>query len=232
MTCWIGTAIPRLSHSVWVKGQRLEYVRGHGFTRKYRAIDVLKHVFAAREINSIFKLRAHPVSEQLLCFSEAKKWTWEQKLAFMTDEISMLVDATFFKTYRYLQTLRDYPNKPSGGILVVPLMSDSHQFAPVLEASLLVDQTLDLASTTSSGQKIIARHRSYNLRWLFTITTLLEEQVPSGDDPELFALLNRVWAATQTMKQNLDPARRITAREALEYPWFRLAHSRQKTEMR
>lgn len=85
-------------------------------------------------------------------------------------------------------------------IPVFLLMGDFYQFAPVLETSLLVDQTVDLTSTTSLEQRTIAHHRGYNLWLMFTTVVLLEEQVRAGDDPELVALLDGVRAGTQTVQ--------------------------------
>jgi len=204
-------------------GQHLQYVGGPGGTGKPRIIDGLKHVFAMRDqqhllqitgssgsaaaqiggttVHSACGLDTHQSpSEQLPRFSEAKKWAWKQKLVFVIDEISMLGGVTFFKTNRHLQALRDCPDEPFGGIPVVLLMGDFYQFAPVLETSLLVNQTLDLTSTAPLAQRIIEHHRGYNLWRLFTTVILLEEQVRAGDDPELVALLNRVRAGTQNME--------------------------------
>jgi hypothetical protein len=204
-------------------GQHLQYIGGPGGTGKSRIIDALKHVFALKDQQHLLQITGSSGSaaaqiggttvhsacgldirrspnEQLPRFSEAKKWAWKQKLVFVIDEVSMLGGATFFKTNSNLQALRDCSEKPFGGIPVVILMGDFYQFAPVLETSLLVDQTMDLASTTSLGQRAIAHHRGYNLWLLFQTVVLLEEQVRAGDDPELVALLDRVRAGTQTTK--------------------------------
>ncbi|KAJ3518612.1 hypothetical protein NM208_g14453 [Fusarium decemcellulare] len=203
--------------------QHLQYVGGPGGTGKSRIIDALRHIFAVRDqqhllqitgssgsaaaqiggttVHSACGLDTHRSSnEQLPRFSEAKKWAWKQKLVFVIDEISMLGGATFFKTHCHLQALRDCCDKPFGGIPIVLLMGDFYQFAPVLETSLLIDQTLNLASTTSLGQRIVAHHRGYKLWLLFTTVILLEEQVRAGNDPELVAFLNRVRAGTQTVE--------------------------------
>ncbi|KAH7461132.1 hypothetical protein FOMA001_g19195 [Fusarium oxysporum f. sp. matthiolae] len=206
-------------------GQHLQYIGGPGGTGKSRIIDALKHVFAVRDqqhflqitgssgsaaaqiggttVHSACGLDTHRSSnEQLPRFSEAKKWAWKQKLVFVIDEISMLGGATFFKTHCHLQALRDCSDKPFGGIPIVLLMGDFYQFAPVLETSLLVDQTQDLSSIASLGQRSIAHHRGYSLWLLFTTVILLEEQVRAGGDPELVALLNRVRAGTQTVQDH------------------------------
>ncbi|KAH7025290.1 uncharacterized protein B0I36DRAFT_250450, partial [Microdochium trichocladiopsis] len=114
------------------------------------------------------------------------------------DEVSMLGGATLFNANCRLQTLRDCPDKPFGGIPVVLLMGDFYQFAPVLETSLLVDRMVDLAYMASLGQAAIAHHRGHNLWLMFKTVILLEEQVRARGDPQLGALLDRVRAGTQT----------------------------------
>ncbi|KAH7012016.1 hypothetical protein B0J12DRAFT_747323 [Macrophomina phaseolina] len=128
-------------------GQHLQYIGGPGGTGKSRIIDALKYVFAARSqlhllqitgtsgsaaaqiggttVHSACGLDTHRShNRQPPTFSEAKKWTWKQKLVFVIDEVSMLGGATLYDTSCHLQSLRDCPDKPFGGIPVVLLMGD------------------------------------------------------------------------------------------------------------
>ncbi|KAJ3455137.1 hypothetical protein MRS44_013737 [Fusarium solani] len=207
-------------------GQHLQYIGGLGGTGKSRIVDALRYVFAARgqshhlQITGTSGSAAAQIGGTTLhsacgldthrshntrppTFSEAKKWTWKQKLALVIDEASMLGGATLFNASCHLQSLRDCLDKPFGGIPVVLLMGDFYQFAPVRETSLLVDRIVDPAFAASLGQATIAHHRGHSLWLMFKTVILLEEQVRARDDPQLGALLDRVRAGTQT-QQDLD----------------------------
>ncbi|KAF4967411.1 hypothetical protein FSARC_5035 [Fusarium sarcochroum] len=191
-------------------GQNLQYVGGPGGTGKSRIVDALRDVFAARgqshhlqiadtsgsaaaqigetTLHSAWGLDIHHSSDRRepSTFSEAKKRRWKEKLVLVVDE-----------------ALRDCPGKPFGGILVVLLMGDLYQFAPLLEKSLLVGRMIDPTYTASLGQAAIAHHRRHNL-WLMVKTViLLGEQVRARDDHRLGALLDRVRVRTQT-KEDFD----------------------------
>ncbi|KAJ3552042.1 hypothetical protein NPX13_g11212 [Xylaria arbuscula] len=206
-------------------GQHLQYTGGAGGTGKSRIIDALKYVFTATgqphllqitgtsgsaaaqiggtTVHSACGLDARrSSSNQPLIFSEAKKWIWKQKLVLVIDEVSMLGGATLYDISCHLQSLRDCPDKPFGGIPVVLLMGDFYQFAPVRETSLLVNKIVDPA-LASVGQSTISHHRGYSLWLLFKTVVLLEEQVRARDDPQLGALLDRIRAGVQT-RQDLD----------------------------
>ncbi|KAJ6436015.1 Pol-like protein [Purpureocillium lavendulum] len=135
-------------------------------------------------------------------FSEAKKFVWKQKLVLVIDEVSMLGGTTLYEASCRLQSLRDCPDKPFGGIPVVLLMGDFYQFAPVRETSLLVDRVANPASARLS-QATVAHHRGFSLWLMFKTVVLLDEQIRARDDPELRALLDRVRHGTQTW-QDLD----------------------------
>ncbi|KAH7012614.1 uncharacterized protein B0I36DRAFT_205790, partial [Microdochium trichocladiopsis] len=100
-------------------GQHLQYTGGPGGTGKSRIIDALRQVFTARgqlhllqitgtsgsaaaqiggtTVHSACGLDARRSSnQQLPLFSEAKKWTWKQKLVLVIDEVSMLGGATLY----------------------------------------------------------------------------------------------------------------------------------------
>jgi hypothetical protein len=127
---------------------------------------------------------------------------WKQKLVLVIDEVSMLGGATLYEASCRLQSFRDCPDQPFGGIPVVLLMGDFYQFAPVRETSLLVDRTVDPV-IMSAGQAAISHHRGFSLWLMFKTVVLLEEQVRARDDPELGELLDRVRHGTQT-RQDLD----------------------------
>jgi hypothetical protein len=201
-------------------GQHLQYTGGPGGTGKSRVIDALKWVFSTKgqshllqitgtsgsaaaqiggtTLHSACGLDTHRSSQaQLPIFSEAKKWTWKQKLVLVVDEVSMLGGATLYEVSRNLQSLRDSADEPFGGIPVVLLMGDFYQFAPVRETSLLVNKMID-PSAALLGQGIISHHRGFGLWQMFKTVVLLEEQVRARDDPRLGALLDRVRAGAQT----------------------------------
>ena len=201
-------------------GQHLQYTGGAGGTGKSRIVDALKDVFAARGQSHLLQLTGTSGSaaaqiggttvhsacaldarrssrKQPLSFPEAKKWTWKQKLVLVIDEISMLGGATLYDVSRHLQSLRDCPDRPFGGIPVVLLMGDFHQFAPVHETSLLVSKPMDPALAPLS-QASISHHQGCTLWHMFKTVVLLEEQVRTRDDPQLGALLDRVRAGLQT----------------------------------
>ncbi|KAI1289116.1 hypothetical protein F5Y03DRAFT_378387 [Xylaria venustula] len=114
----------------------------------------------------------------------------------------MLGGATLYNISCHLQSLRDCPDKPFGGIPVVLLMGDFYQFAPVRKTSLLVNKIVDPA-LASVGQSTISHHRGYSLWLLFKTVVLLEEQVRARDDPQLGTLLDRIRAGVQT-RQDLE----------------------------
>jgi hypothetical protein len=205
--------------------QHLQYTGGPGGTGKSRIVDALKNVFTARAqrhllqvtgtsgsaaaqiggttVHSACGLDAHRSrNKPLALFSEAKKWMWKQKMVLVVDEISMLGGATLYDVSQHLQSLRDCPDKPFGGIPVVLLMGDFYQFAPVRETSLLVNRMLE-SGLGSLRQATISHHRGYSLWHMFKTVVLLEEQVRARDDPQLGALLDRVRAGLQT-QQDLD----------------------------
>ena len=203
-------------------GQHLQYTGGPGGTGKSRIIDALKDVFAAKgqphllqvtgtsgsaaayiggtTVHSACGLDTHRFpNKQPPPFSEAKKWMWKQKLVLVIDDVSMLGGATLYDVSRHLQSLRDCPEKPFGGIPVVLLMGDFYQFAPVRETSLLVNRMMDSAFA-SPNQATISHHRGYSLWQMFKTVILLEEQVRARGDPQLAALLDRIRAGNQTVQ--------------------------------
>uniref|UniRef100_A0A8H7NHY1 ATP-dependent DNA helicase n=1 Tax=Bionectria ochroleuca TaxID=29856 RepID=A0A8H7NHY1_BIOOC len=206
-------------------GQHFQYTGGPGGTGKSRVVEALKWVFSARGQSHLLRITGTSGSaaahiggttlysacgldtrrssdKKLPLFSEAKKWMWKQKLVLVIDEVSMLGGATLYEASCRLQSLRDCPDKPFGGIPVVLLMGDFYQFAPVRETSLLVDRTVDPV-IMSTGQAAISHHRGFSLWLMFKTVVLLEEQVRARDDPELGELLDRVRYGTQT-RQDLD----------------------------
>ncbi|KAJ6436458.1 L-fucose-proton symporter [Purpureocillium lavendulum] len=206
-------------------GQHLQYTGGPGGTGKSRVIEALKWVFSARgqahllqitgtsgsaaaqiggtTLHSACGLDTHRAPDKRIpLFSEAKKFVWKQKLVLVIDEVSMLGGTTLYEASCRLQSLRDCPDKPFGGIPVVLLMGDFYQFAPVRETSLLVDRVANPASARLS-QATVAHHRGFSLWLMFKTVVLLDEQIRARDDPELRALLDRVRHGTQTW-QDLD----------------------------
>ncbi|KAJ6436295.1 High-osmolarity-induced transcription protein 1 [Purpureocillium lavendulum] len=206
-------------------GQHLQYTGGPGGTGKSRVIEALKWVFSARgqahllqitgtsgsaaaqiggtTLHSACGLDTHRAPDKRIpLFSEAKKFVWKQKLVLVIDEVSMLGGTTLYEASCRLQSLRDCPDKPFGGIPVVLLMGDFYQFAPVRETSLLVDRVANPASARLS-QATVAHHRGFSLWLMFKTVVLLDEQIRARDDPELGALLDRVRHGTQTW-QDLD----------------------------
>jgi hypothetical protein len=200
-------------------GQHFQYTGGQAGTGKSRVVDALKDVFIERgqphllqitgtsgsaaaqiggtTVHSACGLDTRRSSNQPLSFSEGKKWMWKQKLVLIIDEVSMLGGATLYEISRHLQSLRDCPDKPFGGIPVVLLMGDFYQFAPVLETSLLVNKLLE-SSLSSVGQAAISHHRGYSLWQMFKTVVILEEQIRARGDPELRDLLDRVRNGVQT----------------------------------
>ncbi|KJZ68027.1 hypothetical protein HIM_12582 [Hirsutella minnesotensis 3608] len=205
--------------------QHLQYTGGPGGTGKSRVVEALKWVFSARGQPHLLQITGtsgsaaaqiggttlhsacgldtrRSADKRIPLFSEAKKWVWKQKLVLVIDEVSMLGGATLYEASCRLQSLRDCPDRPFGGIPVVLLMGDFYQFAPVRETSLLVDRMADPLSARLN-QATISHHRGFRLWLMFKTVVLLEEQVRARDDPELGALLDRVRHGTQTW-QDLD----------------------------
>ncbi|KAH7024712.1 uncharacterized protein B0I36DRAFT_251114, partial [Microdochium trichocladiopsis] len=127
---------------------------------------------------------------------------WKQKLVLVIDEVSMLGGATLYNISCHLQSLRECPDEPFGGIPVVLLMGDFYQFAPVRETSLRMNK-IGNPAMMSAAASIIAHHRGYSLWLVFKTVVLLEEQVRARGDPQLLALLERVRDGVQT-QQDLD----------------------------
>ncbi|KAJ6436571.1 hypothetical protein O9K51_10813 [Purpureocillium lavendulum] len=206
-------------------GQHLQHIGGPGGTGKSRIIDALKAMFEARNkphllqitgtsgssaahiggttIHSACGLDVHRApNKPPPPFSEARKWVWSQKLVLVIDEVSMLGGATLHDVSRHLQALRDCPDEPFGGIPVVLLMGDFHQFAPVLETSLLISRFPDRPEAPMR-QATISHHSGCRLWHMFKTVVLLEEQVRARNDPQFGALLDRVRNGLQS-QQDLD----------------------------
>ncbi|KJZ68494.1 hypothetical protein HIM_12113 [Hirsutella minnesotensis 3608] len=204
-------------------GQHLQYTGGPGGTGKSRIIDALKDVFAAR--NQLHRLQITGTSGSSAAqiggttvhsacgldshrdpnkppppFSEAKKWTWKQKLVLVIDEVSMLGGATLHNVSRHLQALRDCQDEPFGGMPVVLLMGDFYQFAPVRETSLLVARSPDRSSQVPLRQATVSHHSGCRLWHMFKTVVLLEDQVRARNDPQLRALLDRIRNGAQTQQ--------------------------------
>ncbi|XP_044715976.1 PIF1-like helicase domain-containing protein [Hirsutella rhossiliensis] len=139
-------------------GQHLQYTGGPGGTGKSRVVEALKLVFSARAQAHLLQITGtsgsaaaqiggttlhsacgldtrRSADKRIPLFSEAKKWVWKQKLVLVIDEVSILGGTTLYEASCRLQSLRDCPDKPFGGIPAVLLMGDFYQFAPLIDRS-------------------------------------------------------------------------------------------------
>jgi hypothetical protein len=126
---------------------------------------------------------------------------WQEKQMLMIDEVSMLGARTLYAVNERLRTLRGC-SEDFGGIPVVLLCGDFHQFRPVQERSILLPSS---ATAWDEGNIFKAEQRyqhdkAHALWKRVTTVVMLKEQVRAAGDPRLRQLLTRIRKGEQDVK--------------------------------
>ncbi|KAM4063277.1 PIF1-like helicase [Hirsutella rhossiliensis] len=123
---------------------------------------------------------------------------WREKEVLVIDEVSMLGARTLHAANEQLRRLRGSA-RDFGGIPVVILCGDFHQFRPVQERSIL----LPSAAVSWDEDRAFAaeqrrQHDEAHALWRrFTTVVMLDEQMRAAGDPELRRLLGRIRRGEQ-----------------------------------
>ena len=202
----------------------MQYIGGEGGTGKSRVIEALKDVFRAKgqlhrliitassgsaaariggmTIHSACGLQTDDYGKATRSAfnpSEETKWRWDQKLAIVLDEVSMVGGATLHDIDEHLQRLRE-DKRPFGGIPIVIFSGDFFQFSPVAQTSLLIG-IVDMAWNSENRGKVdsVQRHqRGHRLFKKFDKVVILQEQVRAGGCDTLKSFLHRLRKGEQT----------------------------------
>jgi hypothetical protein len=194
------------------------YLGGEGGTGKSRVIEAIVSLFAAKGIShrllvtatsgtaaaNINGVTIHSAcsmsmseSNETKAFSLGKvdgreRAEWQEKLMLIIDEVSMLGSKTFSIAEDQLRKLRGI-EKDFGGLPIVMLCGDFHQFPPIMDRSIILPPKLP---TPSAGSKKMQgtheQNRGHELWKKFKTVVILKEQVRAAEDPELRRLLTRI----------------------------------------
>jgi hypothetical protein len=144
---------------------------------------------------------------------------WQEKQMLIIDEVSMLGARTLYAVNERLRTLRGC-SEDFGGIPVVLLCGDFHQFRPVHKRSILLPST---AIAWDEGRVFKAEQRyqhdkGHALWKRFTTVVLLKEQVRAAGDLKLQQLLTRIRKGEQDVNV-VDFLNHTCFREGQRIPW-------------
>jgi hypothetical protein len=123
---------------------------------------------------------------------------WKEKYMLIIDEVSMLGAWALCAVNERLRMLWGCA-EDFGGIAIVLLCGDFHQFRPVQERSILLPSTA-LAWEDGRIFKAEQRHqhdKAHALWKRFTTVVMLKEQVCAASDPKLKLLLTRIRKGEQ-----------------------------------
>lgn len=124
---------------------------------------------------------------------------WQEKWLLIVDEVSMLGTQTLYEVNEALRRFRGQP-QDFGGIPIVLMCGDFHQFRPVLDKSLLSRGSVKEWDNDRGSPE--ARYKSvaaWRLWERFATVVLLKEQVRAAGDPVLRGLLSRIRNGQQDM---------------------------------
>ncbi|KAM4055461.1 PIF1-like helicase [Hirsutella rhossiliensis] len=144
---------------------------------------------------------------------------WQEKEVLVIDEVSMLGARTLHAANEQLCRLRGSP-RDFGGIPVVILCGDFHQFRPVQERSILLPSAA--VPWDADGAFAAERRRQHDkahaLWRKFTTVVMLDEQMRAAGDPELRRLLGRIRRGEQD-RSDLDLLNSRCYRAGRRIPW-------------
>jgi hypothetical protein len=144
---------------------------------------------------------------------------WRDKWLLIIDEVSMLGARTLYAVNQALRRLRGKP-KNFGGIPIILMCGDFHQFRPVRDKSLLSSSSVEEWENDGAFTPEV-RHQcmeAWKLWDRFTTVVLLQEQVRAAGDPVLQGLLSRIRKGEQDMN-DLDLLNRMCYRPGQRIPW-------------
>ncbi|KAJ3455084.1 hypothetical protein MRS44_013684 [Fusarium solani] len=196
--------------------QLCEFLGGEGGTGKSRVIEALTELFASKGIShrllmtatsGVAAARINGVTIHSACGVQPNasgngnvddgstvtyvdgdaRRKWKEKWLLIIDEVSMLGLQTLCDINKRICASRA-SDDDFGGIPVVLLSGDFHQFRPVRNRSLL---------TPWSALRIANEMRAHALWARFTTVIMLTEQVRAAGDPELQRLLTRIRQGEQ-----------------------------------
>ncbi|KAJ6437551.1 helix-loop-helix DNA-binding domain-containing protein [Purpureocillium lavendulum] len=144
---------------------------------------------------------------------------WQEKDVLVIDEVSMLGARTLYAVNEQLCRLRG-SQQDFGGIPIVLLCGDFHQFRPVQERSILLPSAAvswDVDNRFRAEQR--HQHDKAHALWKrFTTVVMLDEQMRAAGDPELQRLLKRIRRGVQD-HTDLDLLNSRCYREGQRIPW-------------
>ncbi|KAM4058295.1 PIF1-like helicase [Hirsutella rhossiliensis] len=216
-------------------GQLCLFVGGEGGTGKSRVIEALVELFAQRDLSSQLLItatsgtaaaRINGITLHSACgllgerFVDGRsRMDWQEKEVLVIDEVSMLGARTLHAANEQLCRLRGSP-RDFGGIPVVILCGDFHQFRPVQERSILLPSAA--VPWDADGAFAAERRRQHDkahaLWRKFTTVVMLDEQMRAAGDPELRRLLGRIRRGEQD-RSDLDLLNSRCYRAGRRIPW-------------
>ncbi|KAF4469092.1 arrestin domain-containing [Fusarium albosuccineum] len=216
--------------------QLCEFLGGEGGTGKSRVIEALAELFASKAISHRLLMtatsgaaaaRINGVTIHSACGMQPNapdgnaddsstvtyvdgdaRRRWRKKWLLIIDEVSMLGLQTLSNINRRLCASRG-SSQDFGGIPVVLLSGDFHQFRPVQNKSLL---------TPWSALRIADEMRAHALWTRFTTVVMLTEQVRAAGDPELQRLLTRIRQGQQD-ESDMELLNSRCFQEGRAIPW-------------
>lgn len=216
--------------------QLCEFLGGEGGTGKSRVIEALAELFASKDVSHRLLMtatsgaaaaRINGVTIHSACGMQPNassgnaddgstvtyvdgdaRRRWREKWLLIIDEVSMLGLQTLSDINKRLCTARG-SNQDFGGIPVVLLSGDFHQFRPVQNKSLL---------TPWSALRVADEMRAHALWTRFTTVVMLTEQVRAAGDPQLQRLLTRIRQGQQD-ESDMELLNSRCFQEGRAIPW-------------
>jgi hypothetical protein len=144
---------------------------------------------------------------------------WQEKCLLIIDEVSMLGARTLYAVNQQLCKLRGCA-QDFGGIPVVLLCGDFHQFRPIQERSIVVPSSAipwDEEKSFRVEQRY--QHDKVHELWKkFTTVVILKEQVRAAGDLRLRRLLTRIRLGIQD-QTDVDLLNSTCYQEGRRIPW-------------
>ncbi|KAM4061847.1 PIF1-like helicase [Hirsutella rhossiliensis] len=216
-------------------GQLCLFIGGEGGTGKSRVIEALVELLARRDLSSRVLVtatsgtaaaRINGITLHSACGLTGERFVdgrsrmdWQEKEVLVIDEVSMLGARTLHAANEQLCRLRGSA-RDFGGIPVVILCGDFHQFRPVQERSILLPSAAvawDEDGAFAAEQR--RRHDKAHALWRrFTTVVMLDEQMRAAGDPELRRLLGRIRRGEQD-RSDLELLNSRCYRPGRRIPW-------------
>ncbi|XP_044716538.1 PIF1-like helicase domain-containing protein [Hirsutella rhossiliensis] len=216
-------------------GQLCLFIGGEGGTGKSRVIEALVELLARRDLSSrvlvtatsgMAAARINGITLHSACGLTGERFVdgrsrmdWQEKEVLVIDEVSMLGARTLHAANEQLCRLRGSA-RDFGGIPVVILCGDFHQFRPVQERSILLPSAAvawDEDGAFAAEQR--RQHDKAHALWRrFTTVVMLDEQMRAAGDPELRRLLGRIRRGEQD-RSDLELLNSRCYRPGRRIPW-------------